>query len=116
MTKPAVLYTCNIIHAVGITFSEIKHMSYCVGPDSASKHIHNVLATLPFKWCYVKYLLENANFSKTTTSALNILKRAQGGNVTQNMHPSLIQKTHIHIQKHTASLKHLLVKINVKHT
>ena len=41
---------------------------------------------------------------------LVIQEKVTAGNATQNIHPPLMQKTHIHMHIHTASVIHLLVK------
>ena len=40
----------------------------------------------------------------------NIEGKVHADDATQNIHPPLMQKTRIHIQPHTASIVHLLVK------
>ena len=48
---------------------------------------------------------------------LNIGDQAYAGNATQNIHPSLIQKTRIHIQLHTLHHSYIYkLKIHEKHT
>ena len=46
---------------------------------------------------------------------INKEENAHAGNATQNIHPPLMQDTHTHTTKHTASLIHLQVKIHERH-